>query len=68
VGVYRPIWKIVGQGDFDGDGKDDILWRSAADGRNTVWRSANNATQTQLTTVGPAGMDGCRRGRLRQGR
>jgi len=29
--------KIVGTGDFNGDGEEDILWRNTADGDNTVW-------------------------------
>ncbi|MFC2142625.1 hypothetical protein ACFLR7_06805 [Acidobacteriota bacterium] len=28
---------MAGTGDFNGDGKVDILWRSYADGRNAVW-------------------------------
>jgi hypothetical protein len=30
-------WKIVGVGDFNVDGKPDILWRNAAGGENLVW-------------------------------
>ncbi len=30
-------WKLAGTGDLTGDGKNDILWRNAADGRNAVW-------------------------------
>src|SRR5262245_36136955 len=30
-------WKIAGVGDFDGDGKSDILWRNGATGQNLVW-------------------------------
>jgi hypothetical protein len=37
--------------DFDGDGKSDILWRNTSDGRNTIWRSANSATQQATTGV-----------------
>jgi len=32
-------WQIVGVGDFNGDGKDDIMWRNA-DGRITNWLGA----------------------------
>jgi hypothetical protein len=35
---------VVGTGDFDGDGKSDLLWRNSATGTNTIWRSANSAT------------------------
>lgn len=30
-------WRIVGTGDFDGDGKADILWRHAVNGGNSMW-------------------------------
>ena len=38
----RPVvisaWKVVGTGDFDGDGRSDILWRNGSTGANVVWR------------------------------
>jgi FtsP/CotA-like multicopper oxidase with cupredoxin domain len=30
-------WKIVGTGDFNGDGKVDILWRNGTSGENVLW-------------------------------
>ena len=30
-------WKIVGTGDFNSDGKPDILWRNTSTGQNGVW-------------------------------
>lgn len=42
-------WKVAGVGDFDGDGRSDILWRNSATGQNTIWRSAT--TQIPVTTV-----------------
>ncbi len=30
-------WKIVGRGDFNGDGQYDILWRNSSNGQNRVW-------------------------------
>jgi hypothetical protein len=30
-------WKIVGTGDFNGDGKTDLLWRNDSNGLNAVW-------------------------------
>lgn len=34
--VVATQWQIVGAGDFNGDGRDDILWRNV-DGRITDW-------------------------------
>jgi hypothetical protein len=30
-------WTVVGNGDFDGDGKSDILWRHTGKGKNSLW-------------------------------
>lgn len=30
-------WTIAGTGDFDGDGKADIVWRHAVSGKNVAW-------------------------------
>jgi hypothetical protein len=30
-------WSIVETGDFDGDGKSDILWRDSNTGTVTIW-------------------------------
>jgi hypothetical protein len=34
-------WHVAGTGDFNGDGRDDILWRND-DGRMTDWLGASN--------------------------
>src|SRR2546428_432385 len=35
--VADQSWKVAGIGDFDGDGKDDILWRNAITGQNYLY-------------------------------
>ncbi|BAC92053.1 S-layer homology domain-containing protein [Gloeobacter violaceus] len=42
--------QVGGTGDFDGDGRADILWRNPATGRNTLWLmdAANRRSQKPL--------------------
>jgi len=35
--VADQSWQVAGIGDFDGDGKDDILWRNAVTGENYLY-------------------------------
>jgi hypothetical protein len=30
-------WSVAGTGDYDGDGKRDLLWRNALTGENAIW-------------------------------
>ena len=47
-----PIaYDIVGTGDYDGDGKTDLLWRHTTQGDMWLWRM-NGATQLSDTYVG----------------
>jgi Ca2+-binding RTX toxin-like protein len=41
---------VARTGDFDGDGKSDILWRNTVDGTNKIWRSANKVTTQAVAT------------------
>jgi hypothetical protein len=36
VGNVPTVWTIVGTGDFNGDGKSDILWRDTG-GNVVIW-------------------------------
>ena len=47
--VADAAWNIAGIGDFDGDGKSDILWHNTSDGRNAIWKSGNSATAQAVT-------------------
>jgi hypothetical protein len=35
--VADANWQVAGVGDFDGDGRDDVLWHNNATGANYVW-------------------------------
>jgi hypothetical protein len=35
--VADQSWTIVGTGDFNADGKIDILWRNTSTGTNAIW-------------------------------
>jgi len=35
--VADPAWQVKGVGDFDGDGKADIVWRNSSSGQNYLY-------------------------------
>lgn len=35
--TIAPTWRIAGTGDFDGDGKSDVIWRDSATGDTVMW-------------------------------
>jgi len=52
--VSDTTWGIAGVGEFDGDGKADVLWRNSATGENYLYPmdgTAIKATEGYLRTV-----------------
>ena len=44
-------WKVAATGDYNGDGRADILWRHGTSGSNGLWYSANAQTYIYLTRI-----------------
>jgi hypothetical protein len=44
-----PTWQVQGVGDFNGDGRSDILWRNTASGDISIWNSNNSNGFTYQT-------------------
>src|SRR5438477_5232799 len=54
--VGDQAWQVQGIGDFDGDGKADILWRNISTGENYIWlmNGLSTASQGSVNFVDPA--------------
>jgi hypothetical protein len=55
VGAPNPEWKVVGVGDFNGDGKADLLWRNAITNDIATWLM--NGAQNTLGQIAAGGVD-----------
>ncbi len=53
VGASAP-WSVLGCGDVDGDGVDDVVWRHAASGQVLAWLLRADATIGATRTLGVA--------------
>jgi hypothetical protein len=57
VPTVDPAYDVVGTGDYNGDGKSDILWRHATRGEVRVWlmNGAAKVSETWVATVPDVG-------------
>jgi len=56
AGSATTDWQVVGNGDFDGDSKPDILWRNDTSHQVAVWLM-NGAQKTMSKVIGSATSD-----------
>lgn len=47
-------WTIVGTGDFDGDGRSDLLWLNQHTGQSVIWRAGDATLSVALPSVSVA--------------
>jgi hypothetical protein len=54
-GTGGPGWTIVGVGDYDGDGKSDVLWRNSSTGQVGAWESSRGGGVSSWVGFGAGG-------------
>jgi hypothetical protein len=49
-----PNWRLVGTGDFNGNGQSDLLWQNVSTGQAAIWdMSGTNVTSTAVVAGDP---------------
>jgi hypothetical protein len=51
VAVGDLAWQIAGVGGYDGDGRDELLWRNGSTGANVIWDGADSLLGQALAPV-----------------
>jgi hypothetical protein len=54
TGITTLAWTVAGSGDYNGDGRSDILWRNTSTGANVIWLSATSTTSQAVATLSTA--------------
>src|SRR3978361_1464819 len=49
LGTLPTAWSIAGTGDFNGDGKMDLVWQNAATGERSVWLMNGTTKSTEVS-------------------
>jgi hypothetical protein len=55
LGVVPTSWGIAGTGDFNADGKSDILWHNS-NGDTSIWLMTTSGTQVQVSSTTDLGV------------
>lgn len=52
LGTVAVAWHIVGSGDFNADGFEDVLWENVSDGSRAIWFMDGNGRVTTSASLG----------------
>ena len=51
LSAVAVAWKVEATGDYNGDGKADIMWRNSSTGANSIWLSGLSTTPQGVAGV-----------------
>jgi hypothetical protein len=49
--VTNLAWQIVATGDFNGDGRSDVLWRNTGTGADVIWKSGVSGSSQAIAGI-----------------